>query len=156
MIIIISFVTYRIIVNINYKREIDYTKLSENELIEKSDENHFFSTHWGNDGGNTGIKGKMEEKDWDVNQFDSKRFSGIYTLQATKLEKGQSISFSCRLRIDEGKALIYIISPSKKIINTFNYDEEIFEITDSEDGIYLVRVVGDDFKGEIGISRNIK
>ena len=155
VVLVIIYILVRIVILSNYKSDITYMELSDPQLVEMKDDYYFFDVSRNSGGYDTGITGNLADVDRDAEKFKASKFTGIYTLQATKMERGNSIQFQCIKKIEDGNAKIYIVSPSNEILKVFESDGEIYKIDNADGGIYLIRVVGDECKCEIGVVRNI-
>ncbi len=108
-------------------------------------------------GGSTGIKGELKEVDRDTIKYSTKKISGVKTLQATLMNNGESLSIKVNSNLTMGNLVIVIVDSNNNIIKevTLN-EEEIVNITSTEEGIYKVICGAESAKFDVVIQRSKK
>ena len=88
--------------------------------------------------------------------FSSKKFSGVYALQKSKLNEGQNLKIYYSSEVKSGNFEIIIVSPKNEIIiRKAGNDEGTIEINDTIPGLYTVIAGGESVNCEITLKRDI-
>lgn len=82
--------------------------------------------------------------------------SGISSILATELRKGDILIIDCHNTIESGNLAVILISPSNEMLYHFNNnDMDSCQITADEDGIYIIRRGAESYTGNIYLKRTI-
>ena len=155
LVIIILFISWRFIVNITFESNKNYVELSDEQLVELDDEYHFFLTTHKHGGNSTGVP-NGRDIDYDFLIVNTGKLDGLYTLQATQMKENESVQFVIHIEMESGNGFAYLVSPDNDIIQKFNEKDNVILIDNAKEGVYLIRIIGDELKGSISVERTFK
>ncbi len=104
-------------------------------------------------------EGFYESDDYDFYKVECKSASGITNLIATKSEgESEKISFTVSSNIEEGNLKVVLVKRGDEedelIYEFITGEQDLYELTVNELGIYYIRAALESFKGEITVSRD--